>query len=85
MAAQSDRDPELTWRKSKATVEKDSCVEVAVLAGSVLVRDSRHPSGGVLLFAAAQWRRLLERVRDGALDVIPAVNENCKESSSSPD
>ncbi|MGI8330208.1 DUF397 domain-containing protein [Actinomadura scrupuli] len=85
MAAQSDRDPELTWRKSKASIEKDSCVEVAELAGSVLVRDSRHPSNGAILLAAAQWRRLLERLRDGALSVIPAVNGNCRESSSSPD
>lgn len=85
MAARTDQNPELTWRKSKASVEKDSCVEVAVRAGSVLVRDSRHPSHGVLVFAAAQWRRLLEQVRDRALDVIPVVHGNCKESSSSPD
>jgi len=33
-----------------------NCVEVAPLAGGhVAVRDSRHPSGPALVFAAAEW------------------------------
>lgn len=69
MVARSDRVPELTWRKSKASQGEDSCVEVAVLMGSVLVRDSRCPSAGLLTFLPGQWRTLLTRVRSGALDL----------------
>src|SRR5690242_7509416 len=48
MAAQRDRDAEFAWRKSSASNEGATCVEVAVLESFVLVRDSHNKLGGTL-------------------------------------
>lgn len=47
----------LSWRKSSyCGGEPDECVEVSDdLPGTVPVRDSKNPRGGVLLFGAAAW------------------------------
>ncbi|MEU0517871.1 DUF397 domain-containing protein [Streptosporangium sp. NPDC006007] len=46
----------------------DNCVEVATnLPGVVAVRDSKDPSGSVLVFAPAVWRDFLRGVRAGDL------------------
>jgi hypothetical protein len=34
-------------------------------AGSVAVRDSKHPGGGVLVFTSVQWEAFLTGVRTG--------------------
>jgi hypothetical protein len=68
MLDRSSRGAALTWRKSSASQEKTECVEVAVEGRSVLVRDSRAPSGGMLVLGAHEWRALLGRIMDGELD-----------------
>ncbi|MFE2105839.1 DUF397 domain-containing protein [Kitasatospora sp. NPDC059463] len=48
------------------------CVEVALASstpGVVPVRDSKDPSGPVLLFPAASWQAFLTSLRDGSLPV----------------
>ncbi|MGH3817221.1 MAG: Scr1 family TA system antitoxin-like transcriptional regulator [Pseudonocardiaceae bacterium] len=40
------------WHKSS---DKANCVEVAVTAGSVAVRNSKHPTGGVLAVSPHTW------------------------------
>jgi len=65
--------PELTgaaWRTSSHSGSSD-CVEVAVVAGGMAVRDSKDPEGAVLRFTAAEWRAFLAGVRDGEFD-LPA-------------
>jgi Domain of unknown function (DUF397) len=43
-----------------------NCAEVASLAGGrVAVRNSRHPAGPALVFAAADWAAFVARTRDG--------------------
>lgn len=65
MATQSNRHSSLAWRKSSASVGAGECVEVATSDSLILVRDSRHRSGGpVLELKPTQWRRLLSSVRD---------------------
>ncbi len=62
--AEHDSEPRtthLTWRKSKASSDgsKEGCVEVAWLAGYVLVRDSKDPGESCLTFGRTEWRRFL--------------------------
>lgn len=45
------------WRKSRRSGgEGQECVEVAQADRMVLMRDSKHPDGGVLAFTPAEWR-----------------------------
>jgi len=65
MAAQPNRHPTLTWRRSSASTGGGECVEVAQSESSVLVRDSRDQSGALLKFTMPQWRGLVLRVKTG--------------------
>lgn len=56
------------WRKSDACGLSSNCVEVAVRADGVGVRDSKDPDGPVLEFTAAEWAAFLAGVRDGQFD-----------------
>jgi len=46
------------WRKSVRSGSQGNCVEVAVsdCGGHVAVRDSKRPSGGILIFTPASWK-----------------------------
>ena len=55
------------WRKSTFS-GANGCVEVAILDESVAVRDSKDPSGPVLVFTTFEWRAFLDGVRDGEFD-----------------
>jgi hypothetical protein len=60
--------PATTWRKSSHSNGQANCVEVAVQAPGVAVRDSKDQTGPVLRFAVAEWQRFLEDVRNGQID-----------------
>ncbi|WP_433476110.1 DUF397 domain-containing protein [Spirillospora sp. CA-142024] len=64
----SDTEAVLNWRKSSASKDQDDCVEVASQGSSVLVRDSRNRSAGVLALGPAQWKALLNAIHNGAPD-----------------
>ena len=55
-------EPCITWRKSTASNSGD-CLEVAVVNGSVLVRDSANRDGKVLTLSPAAWSDFLARAR----------------------
>ena len=57
------------WLKSKASQVDGNCVEIAVGAGVVRVRNSQDPHGPVLSFSHAEWRAFLVGARDGEFDV----------------
>ena len=66
--------PAVVWRKSSACLPSD-CVEVASLAGHILVRDSADVAGGnLLVFSADRWsvfaRRMREAVPGGKCDLL---------------
>ena len=44
-----------TWHKSTHSGDQGACVEVAVDADAVAVRDSKDPAGPVLVFPAGAW------------------------------
>jgi len=54
-------EPCIAWRKSTAS-NSGGCVEVAVLDGSVLIRDSMNRDGVVLRLSPAAWSSFLARV-----------------------
>jgi hypothetical protein len=59
-----DRSPAV-WRKSsRSSAEGANCVEVADLAGTVGVRDSKNPAGTVLRLNPAAWSVFTAAIRD---------------------
>jgi Domain of unknown function (DUF397) len=57
-----------TWRKSSHS-GSNGCVEVAHGDGQVAVRDSKDPSGPMLLFTRLEWQAFLAGVQDGEFDL----------------
>jgi hypothetical protein len=55
------------WRKSSRS-SSGNCVEVASLAGVIVVRDSKDTAGPVLTFGPEGWRQFLAGIRDGEFD-----------------
>jgi Domain of unknown function (DUF397) len=51
-------EPYIAWRKSAAS-GSTNCVEVAVVDGSVLIRDSANRDGVVISFSPAVWSAFL--------------------------
>ncbi|SBT37467.1 DUF397 domain-containing protein [Micromonospora narathiwatensis] len=51
----SPRPPATGWRKSSHSGDEGACVEMALLPEAVAVRDSKDPSGPVLVFPPAAW------------------------------
>jgi predicted secreted Zn-dependent protease len=58
----------LTWRRS-SRCDTGQCVEVAGSGSAVLMRDSKHPDGPVLVFSAEEWNAFVAGVRQGEYDL----------------
>ncbi len=56
------------WRKSSRS-STNGCVEVAVINGSVAVRDTKDRQGPVLTFTPIEWEAFVGGVRDGEFDL----------------
>lgn len=52
-----------TWHTSSYSGNTGSCVQVAVTAPAVGVRDSKRPEAGALTFPTHTWTRFLTTVR----------------------
>jgi hypothetical protein len=58
------------WRKStRSGPLTDNCVEIAFVAGGVAVRDSKDPTGPVLMFTASEWDAFVAGTKDGEFDL----------------
>ena len=57
----------VNWHKSSHSTN-NGCVEVAQIDDQIAVRDSKDPSGPVLVFTPHEWRAFLAGVRDGEFD-----------------
>ncbi|MGB6161590.1 MAG: DUF397 domain-containing protein [Pseudonocardiaceae bacterium] len=51
------------WRKSSRSSDQPNCVEIAITAGAVAVRDSKHPIGGSLLIPPLTWTAFTTALR----------------------
>jgi Domain of unknown function (DUF397) len=61
----------ITWRKSKHSGVYGNCVEAGVLeGGTVALRNSRDPSGLVLIFSRDEMAAFLAGAKDGEFDNI---------------
>jgi len=58
------KEPCISWRHSTAC-DSSSCVQVAVVDGSVLIRDPANPGEVVLNLPPAAWSAFLVRARRG--------------------
>jgi hypothetical protein len=56
------------WWKSTRSAGNGACVEVAVSGEAVGLRDSKDPTGSVLVFDQATWRVFLSDVKAGSFD-----------------
>ncbi|MFF5096877.1 MULTISPECIES: DUF397 domain-containing protein [Actinosynnema] len=53
----------IRWRRGSRSGPDNNCAEVARVGGGVLVRDSKRPDGGVLVFPCARWDGFLASLR----------------------
>ncbi|CAM5578106.1 MULTISPECIES: DUF397 domain-containing protein [Streptomyces] len=56
------------WHKSSySNGSGGNCIETSsILAGAILVRDSKHTEGPVLAFPRGTWRLFLDKVREAS-------------------
>jgi hypothetical protein len=64
-------DPErmsLVWRKSQRSTNNGDCVEVASVVGKVALRDSKDPTGPMLVYTPDEWSAFLDGAKRGEFD-----------------
>lgn len=63
---------DLAWTKSRRSGPQGNCVEMAVLptGDGVAVRNSRFPSGPVLVYTDAEIEALILGAKDGDFDFL---------------
>lgn len=58
------------WRKStRSGPYTDNCVEVAFVGEAIAVRDSKNPTGPVLVFTSGEWDAFVDGAKDGEFDL----------------
>jgi hypothetical protein len=60
----------VNWRKARRSIGNGECVEIAPVAGMVLVRDSKRPDASILRYPADAWQLFLSGARRGDFDVL---------------
>ena len=55
--------PHVRWHKSSYSSASGQCVEVASVAGAVVVRDSKNLAGPELVFTRQAWAAFVEGVK----------------------
>lgn len=64
-------DPEresLVWRKAQLSTNNGACVEVASAVGKIALRDSKDPSGPILVYTPTEWDAFLDGAKKGEFD-----------------
>ena len=54
--------------KWSARCADGACVEVTEDGGTVMMRDSKDPTGPVLTFSRESWKRFIRAAKDGEFD-----------------
>jgi hypothetical protein len=57
--------PHVRWHKSSFSSASGQCVEVAPVAGTIAVRDSKNPDGPELVFTRQAWAAFVDGVKAG--------------------
>ena len=58
-------DEAVTWTKSTYSGANGGCVEYAVLADAIGVRDSKDKAGPILRFDPSAWQSFVDGARSG--------------------
>ncbi|MGD0687368.1 MAG: DUF397 domain-containing protein [Streptosporangiaceae bacterium] len=58
----------LTWRKAQLSTNNGACVEIASVADKIALRDSKDPTGPVLVYTPAEWHAFLDGAKKGEFD-----------------
>jgi len=58
----------LVWRKAQFSSNNGACIEVASAGGKIALRDSKDPSGAVLVYTPAEWHAFLDGAKKGEFD-----------------
>jgi hypothetical protein len=67
MSTTSSADRELAWRKASRSAGNGECIEIAVAARKIHVRDSKNPDGGFLVCSPEMFTSFLSAVK---MDVL---------------
>jgi len=59
----------VVFRKSSRSGGQGNCVEVAVTAGGIQVRDSKNTTGPVLNFTESEWEAFTAGAKAGEFDL----------------
>ncbi|WP_017972605.1 DUF397 domain-containing protein [Actinopolyspora halophila] len=62
--------PPDVWHVSSYSANNAHCVEVALSADAVGVRDTKDRRGGTLVLAPESWSAFVGRVKDGGCDRV---------------
>lgn len=65
----------LLWRKSSKSALTNDCVEVALFASGVAMRDSKNAAGPRLCFSGSSWRRFVDDVTADGFDPAARMHE----------
>lgn len=59
------------WKKGSRSNGSggSNCVEVAILAQGIAVRDSKNRTGPALMFTPAEWTAFVDSAKDGEFDI----------------
>ena len=55
--------PQVRWHKSSYSSANGQCVEVASVAGTIVVRDSKNLAGPELVFTRQAWAAFVEGMK----------------------
>jgi uncharacterized protein DUF397 len=60
----------LSWVKARASTYNGQCVEIASAPGKIAIRDSKNPTGPILVYTPAEFKAFLSSVRNGEFDKL---------------
>lgn len=58
----------IEWRKARRSANNGACVELAPVAGQILIRDSKDQNGPVIGYSKHSWRRFVAVAKTGHFD-----------------
>jgi len=65
MTPKSMEGSDLRWKIARRSAGNGACVEIAPMAGAILIRDSKDPDGPILRCSPETFRSFLDASRNG--------------------